>query len=160
MTRTCLPRRPPALLISSTAISMPFLVEMPNVAVVPVSDPYSPTTISELESDFAPAQAVNASTLKKPKRSSHGLRVMNPPSARIPEGLAILPLWFFVLIFLCWTMVVRAGRLAAHPLGSGVLLSCLLVLLVLNLLRVIFSNLPFAYGNVLRHVCLTGYLFR
>ena len=32
MTRIFLPRTPPAALISSTAISIPFLVEMPNVA--------------------------------------------------------------------------------------------------------------------------------
>src|SRR4026209_2610659 len=46
MTRTFFPSRPPALLVSSTAMSMPFRVEMPNVAVVPVNDPNSPTRIS------------------------------------------------------------------------------------------------------------------
>src|SRR5262245_54276382 len=59
---------------------MPFLVEIPKVAVVPVNEPYSPITISETESDFAPVQDTNTRTPKKPKRSSHGLRLMNPPS--------------------------------------------------------------------------------
>src|SRR5215475_7346818 len=100
MTRTFLPRRPPALFRSSTAISMPFFVEIPNVAVVPVRDPNSPITISEVESDFAPVHDVNAKTPATHKRISQGLRLMNPPSGRIPEGLVVLPLWFFVLVFL------------------------------------------------------------
>src|SRR5262249_35617614 len=79
---------------------MPFFVEIPNVAVVPVKDPNSPITISDVESDFA-VHDVNVKTPTTHKRISQGLRFMNPPSGRIPEGLVVLPLWFFVLVFLC-----------------------------------------------------------
>src|SRR5262245_50926083 len=78
--------------MSSIAISMPFFVEMPNVAVVPVSEPNSPMRISEFESVLAPVHDVHARTKDKPKRNNHGLRLMKPPSGRIPEGLVILPI--------------------------------------------------------------------
>src|SRR5262245_46061780 len=101
MTLTFLPSRPPALLMSSIAISMPFLVEMPNVAVVPVSDPNSPITISEFESVLAPVHDdIKARTPDKPKRRNHRLRLMKPPSGRIPEGLVILPIMVSCSYFL------------------------------------------------------------
>ena len=53
----CLPRTPPFLLISSNAISDAFFVEMPKVAMPPVSEPYSPTTIS-LPDPFEPQESV------------------------------------------------------------------------------------------------------
>src|SRR5437870_10639536 len=110
MTRIFLPRRPPALFASSTAMSIPFFVEMPNVAVVPVNDPNSPTIISdELESDRARVHAPQTRAPNKHKRSNHGLFFMNPPSGRIPEESVVLPLWFFVLILLRRTMIMR-GR--------------------------------------------------
>src|SRR6476469_4755809 len=46
MTRIFLPPMPPAALISSTASAIPLCVDWPNVASEPVSDPYSPTTMS------------------------------------------------------------------------------------------------------------------
>ena len=57
ITLTGLPSTPPAALTSSTARSMPFRAEMPNVAVEPVSEPYSPMTrglpVAALGLDFA-----------------------------------------------------------------------------------------------------------
>src|SRR6266542_4241004 len=44
-----LPRTPPAPLISSKAIVEPFFVEIPKVAMPPVSDPYSPMRISSVD---------------------------------------------------------------------------------------------------------------
>jgi hypothetical protein len=62
--------------MSSTAMSIPFFVEMPNVAVSPVSEPNSPTTISdELESDLAPVQDVNNPAPIKHEMSSRSLRI-------------------------------------------------------------------------------------
>src|SRR5262249_13754815 len=110
MTRTCLPRRPPALLTSSTAISMPFLVEIPNVAVVPVNEPYSPITISETESDFAPVHDTNTRAPKKTKTSSHGLRLMNPPSGgylKVPQ--------FSIMVFCSYFVVLDHGRARQPP---------------------------------------------
>jgi len=57
----CLPSTPPFLLISSNAISDAFLVEMPKVAMPPVSEPYSPMTIS-FPDPFEPQESVEAST--------------------------------------------------------------------------------------------------
>src|SRR5262247_3403386 len=98
MMRTCFPSTPPALLTSSMAMSMPFLVEMPKVAVVPVKDPNSPMTISlEPESDFAPVHDISAAAQTKHKTNTQGLRPMSPPSARIPEEPAV---WHYGFLFL------------------------------------------------------------
>src|ERR1051326_6303848 len=86
MTRIFLPKTPPSLLISSTAMSMPFFVEIPNVAVVPVNEPNSPTTIS-VEFEFELARVHEASAIAATQHNiiSHGMRFMNPPCRRIPE---------------------------------------------------------------------------
>ena len=64
----CLPSTPPFALISSKAISTAFLVEMPKVAMPPVSEPYSPTRIS-LPEPFDPQESVDTATAVK---SQHG----------------------------------------------------------------------------------------
>src|SRR3990172_380994 len=46
ITRSLFPNNPPARLVSSTAILIPFFKDWPNVAVVPVKEPYAPITIS------------------------------------------------------------------------------------------------------------------
>src|SRR3954454_18032666 len=57
---------PPAALISSTASVMPLCVDWPNVASDPVSEPYSPTTMSAASlfgaQDAAASAAMTAST--------------------------------------------------------------------------------------------------
>src|SRR5437867_4555755 len=45
----CLPRTPPAALISSTASMIPLWVEVPKAASDPVMEPYSPTGMNEPE---------------------------------------------------------------------------------------------------------------
>jgi len=121
---------------------MPFFVEIPNVAVVPVKDPNSPITISEVESDFAPAHDVNAKTPAIHNRNSHPLRLMNPPSGRIPEGLVILPLWFFVLILPRWTKKGHTGRLAAQADGFRIFLTSLLGRFDTDFFCIILGYLP------------------
>src|SRR5262249_6865099 len=107
---------------------MPFFVEIPNVAVVPVKDPNSPITISEVESDFAPVHDVNVKTPATHKRISQGLRLMNPPSGRIPEGLVVLPLWFFCSSFSVQDQTVPPQRLSTGMFWLGPLISILMSL--------------------------------
>jgi hypothetical protein len=139
---------------------MPFFVEIPNVAVVPVKDPNSPITISEVESDFAPVHDVNAKTPTTHKRKSLGLRLMNPPSGRIPEGLVVLPLWFFVLVFLRRTMIVRTRRRAAQADGPGIFLTSLLGRLDTDFSGIILSYLPPPDRYFLRHRSSSAFVDR
>src|SRR5205823_5823110 len=60
---------PPAALISSTASVMPLCVDWPKVASDPVSEPYSPTTISAA-SLFGAQDAAASATMTTSRRFS------------------------------------------------------------------------------------------
>ena len=69
-TWTFFPPMPPEAFRLSTKSSIPFLDEMPKVAVLPVSEPYSPTLISA--SRFAqPVKRRNTARVK-----TAGLRIL------------------------------------------------------------------------------------
>src|SRR6266536_3690900 len=69
-TRTFLPRSPPAELISSNAIWIALLVDWPNVAVVPVSDPYSPIRISSPPPRRQAIGIERTAAIRRPARST------------------------------------------------------------------------------------------
>jgi hypothetical protein len=65
-----------------------------------------------------------------------------------------LPLWFFVLIRLRGTVVVRSTHTRPKALGSWIFLARFLRRLDPHLLRVIFGNLRSAGWNLLGHCIL------
>jgi hypothetical protein len=85
---------------------------------------------------------------------------MNPPSGRIPEGLVVLPLWFFVLVFLCRTMIVRTRRLAAQADSLRIFLTSLLGRLNTDFSGVILGYLPPPDWYFLRHRSSSAFVDR
>ena len=78
-----LPRTPPAAFTSSKAREIPLWVDWPKVAVVPVKEPYSPTTISFLSTGAAHARAKRASAAGAASRR----RLVMSSSMLDPRGL-------------------------------------------------------------------------
>src|SRR5678815_1559854 len=72
---------PPCAFRLSTKSSIPFLEEIPNVAVVPVSEPNSPTLISGSRLAQLVRTKVAASRMRTGKKTL-GIRIMGEPPCR------------------------------------------------------------------------------
>src|SRR5262249_4548388 len=79
---------------------------------------------------------------------------------RIPEGLVVLPLWFFVLVFLCRTMIVRTPRRAAQADSLRIFLTRLLGRLNTDFSGVILGCLPPPDWYFLRHRASSAFVDR